>query len=172
MSAKNSNIYSYLHRTNIDQHLAHTIVITSLYWQLPQTSLNANQLQAIPELTSQGNGKHVNSLTGLTEITLNTIYTQLQEPFLSTSNCILIFKRTKLTDATRQEIPNEAKEILRHNLEKMHKILYYTIFQHKSYHICCAVVSMRPMALNHMIGPSSSGKGDEVNPKQVYTNPT
>jgi len=49
--------------------------------------------------------------------------------------------------------------------KKMHKILYYKIFQHKSYHICCAVVSMRPMALNYMIGPSSSGKGDEVNPK-------
>lgn len=56
-------------------------------------------------------GKLVNSLTGLTEMTLNTIYTQLQEPFLSTSNYMLIFKRTKLADATRQEIPNEAKEI-------------------------------------------------------------
>jgi len=34
------------------------------------------------------------------------------------------------------------------------------------------VVSMRPVVLNHMIGPSSSGKGDEVNPKQMYINPT
>jgi len=44
-------------------------------------------------------------------MTLNTIYTQLQEPFLSTSNYILIFKRTKLADAAQQDIPNEAKEI-------------------------------------------------------------
>lgn len=76
---ENTSHISY--RTNIDQHLAHTIVITSLYLQLPQTSLNANQLQAIPELTPQDKGKLVKSLTGLIEITLNTIYNQLKEHF-------------------------------------------------------------------------------------------
>jgi hypothetical protein len=62
----------FLHRTNIDQLSTHTIIITSLYLQLPQTSLNANKLQAIPELTPQDKGNLVNSLTDRTEeITLN-----------------------------------------------------------------------------------------------------
>lgn len=38
--------------------------------------------------------------------------------------------------------------------------------------ICFVVVSMRPVVLNHKIGTSSSGKGDEVNSKQIYINPT
>jgi hypothetical protein len=78
-----------------------------------------------------------------------------------------------LGDATQLEIPNEAKEFWRYVVISKIRRKYSTPkVSAQVLPICFAVVSMRPVVLNHMIGPSSSGKGDQVNPKQMYINPT